>query len=180
MFSKLLIALLCASAVSAGTSVAGESCQDCHGSFQTMSSLGRRDIAFSANEIRSQTRMDATCSQCHLGSPAEKEKSAAHKGILRPLVVLKKGLQPITSARTTPLGFGSNQMSRVFATVAQDGRPAKDPRAAALSWHDKRRDTLSQDFEAMRKTCGACHRQEFDEFARSTMATNAKQSQYKG
>ena len=180
MFSKILFIMLLVSAVSTETAAAGESCQDCHGNFKIMSSLGRRDIAFSANEIQSQTRMDATCSQCHLGNPAEKEKSAAHKGILRPLVVSKKGFMPLTSARKTPLGFGSNQMNRVFATVEKDGKPVKDPRTAALSWHDKRRDTLSQDFEVMQKTCGACHKKEFDEFTRSTMGTNAKQKQYRG
>src|SRR5450631_436865 len=110
MFFKMLVILLSVSAISNGISAAGESCQECHGNFQLMSSLGRRDIVFSANEIQSQTRMDATCSQCHLGRPAEKEKSAAHKGILRPLVVSKKGFMPLTSARKTPLGFGSNQM----------------------------------------------------------------------
>lgn len=94
MVSKILYILLLVSAISAETSAAGESCQDCHGSFQLMSSLGRRDIAYSVNEIQSQTRMDATCSQCHLGNPAEKEKSAAHKGILRPLVVSKKVSYP--------------------------------------------------------------------------------------
>jgi hypothetical protein len=103
MYSKLLIILLLSSVVSTGTSDAIESCQDCHGNFQLMRSLGRQDISFSAKEIQSQTRMDATCSQCHLGSPAEKEKLAAHKGILRPLVISKKGLMPITSARKTPL-----------------------------------------------------------------------------
>ena len=141
MFSKILFILLFASGVSTGTVAASESCQACHGDFRLMSSLGRRDIAFSANEIQSQTRMDATCSQCHLGNPAEKEKSAAHKGILRPLVILKKGLMPLTSARKSPLGFGSNQMNRIYATVEKDGKSVKDPRVAALSWHDKRRDS---------------------------------------
>jgi len=180
MFSKTLIFLLLTAVILPGTGAAGESCQDCHGNFQLMNSLGRQDIAFSANEIQSQTRMDATCSQCHLGRPAEKEKTLAHTGILRPLVVSKKGLLPISSARKTPLGIGSNLMNRVFATVAKDGKPVKDPQAVALSWHDKRRDTLSQDIDAMQKTCGACHKKEFDEFVRSTMGTNAKQIQYKG
>jgi hypothetical protein len=180
MHLQVLLLLPFLFAVSGEAAVADESCQNCHGNFQLMSSLGRRDFSFSSGEIQSQTGMDATCSQCHLGNPKAMEKSAAHIGLLRLLVVSKNGLVPITSARKTPLGFGSNQTNRLFATLEKAGKPTKDTRAASLSWHDKRTDTLSQDFEAMGKTCGACHRQEFEEFTRSTMGTNAKQKQYGG
>jgi len=180
MFFNYVIILLLVCVANTGISSAGESCQDCHGNFQLMSTLGSPDFAFSANEIQTQTHMDATCSQCHLGNPTENEKSAAHKGILRPLVVSNKGFMPLTSLRKSPLGFGLNQANKVFATVIKDGKTVKDSQAVALSWHDKKRDTLSQDFSTMQKTCGACHKKEFDEFARSTMGTNAKQRQYGG
>jgi hypothetical protein len=62
----------------------------------------------------------------------------------------------------------------------KNGKQVKDTSVEAILWHDKRVDTLSQNFEVMRKTCGACHRKEFDEFSKSSMGTNAKQVQYKG
>jgi len=55
-----------------------------------------------------------------------------------------------------------------------------DPTVASLSWSDMRRDSLTQDFEAMGKSCGQCHAKEFEEFQRSAMGMNAKQKQYAG
>jgi hypothetical protein len=115
-----------------------------------------------------------------MGTPAAKQKDKAHQGMARLLVVAKQGFIVSTSARRYPLAYGTNPLNRLYAVTGKDGKPVKDSNVAAISWHDKKVDTLSQDFNVLRKTCGACHRKEFDEFSRSTMATNGKQSQYKG
>ncbi len=168
--------------IGGATAVAGasDSCNDCHGSRQRMESLGYGSFTVTRQETEAQTRMPATCSQCHLGNPEGKDKNTAHKGMARLLVVSKRGFSVSTSARRYPLAYDTNPMNRLYTLAAKDGKPAKDSTVAAISWHDKRVDTLSQDFDVMRKSCGACHRQQFDEFSRSTMATNGKQSQYKG
>ena len=159
---------------------AADSCSECHGNRQRMESLGYGHFTVTSQETAAQTRMPASCSECHLGDPAAKVKDKAHKGMARLIVVAKKGFTAITSARRYPLEYGTKPLNRLYTVTGKDGKMVKDSAVAAISWHDKKVDTLSQDFEVMRKTCGACHQKEFDEFSRSTMATNGKQSQYKG
>ena len=145
-----------------------------------MESFGAGGFVVSRAESQLQTGMPASCSECHLGNPAAGGKEAAHRGMAKLLVVSKKGFDVITSPRKYPLEYGTNPVSRIYTLVEKDGRPVRDASVTALSWHDKNRETLSQDFAVMKKTCGDCHAEEFAEFARSTMATNGKQSQYKG
>jgi len=159
---------------------AADSCSECHGSRQKMDSLGYGGFTVTRQETEAQAGMPASCSQCHLGNPEERDKEKAHQGVARLLVVSKKGLAPMTSARRYPLAYGTNPANRIYTLVDRDGKQVRDNSVAAISWHDKRPDSLTQDFGVMGKTCGACHRKEFEEFSRSTMGTNAKQSQYKG
>jgi len=162
------------------TANAADSCDNCHGNRQRMEALGYGSFAVTAREAEAQTGMPAICGDCHLGNPAEKDKDRAHKGMARLIVASKKGFAAITSARRFPLAYGTNPMNRLYTLVEKKGALVKDTSVAAISWHDKKPGTLSQDFEVMGKTCGTCHRKEFDEFSKSTMATNGKQSQYKG
>jgi hypothetical protein len=178
MIRTILLATMIAAA--AITVEAADSCIDCHGNPQQMESLGYGPFTVTSREVEAQTRMPAGCSECHLGNPNEKGKVEAHKGMARLLVVAKKGFTATTSVRRYPLEYGTNPMNRLYTVTKKDGKQVKDASVAAVSWHDKKVDTLSQDFAVMGKTCGTCHQKEFDEFSRSTMATNGKQSQYKG
>jgi hypothetical protein len=98
----------------------------------------------------------------------------------RLLVVTKKGFAVMTGARPYPLAYGTNPANRLYTVADRGGKREKDPSVVALSWHDKRADTLSQDFAVMERTCGRCHRDEVAQFSRSPMGTNGKQSQYRG
>jgi hypothetical protein len=171
----LILLLIAVTAVQAANG-----CRECHENLTKMVALGYGHFSVTQQEVEAQSHMPATCNECHLGNPAESNKEAAHKGMARLLVVSKKGLIVDTSAREYPLTYGTNQVNRIYTVVGKDGKTVKDSSVAAISWHDKNSDTLSQDLSVMKKTCGACHEKEFDEFSRSTMATNGKQSQYKG
>lgn len=166
--------------VCALTAQAADSCNGCHGNLKKMEALGYGGFAVSQQEVGKQTGMPATCSGCHLGNPDAADRETAHKGMLRLLAVSKKGLTAMTSARRYPLEYGTNPTNRLYTVTARNGKLVRDASVVALSWHDKRVDTLTQDFDVMGKTCGSCHPGEFDEFTRSTMATNGKQSLYKG
>ncbi|KAB0663408.1 cytochrome C [Oryzomonas japonica] len=159
---------------------AANSCRDCHENRIKMEALGYGHFSVTQQEVEEQSHMPATCNECHLGNPAESDGNAAHKGMARLLVVSKKGLAAGSSPRAYPLEYGTNPVNRISAVADKGGKKVKDASVAAISWHDKNPGTLSQDFSVMKKTCGACHEKEFDEFSRSTMATNGKQSQYKG
>lgn len=145
-----------------------------------MDSLGYGHFTVTQQEVEAQSGMQAACHECHLGKPDENAKDKAHMGMARLLVVSRKGFAASTSARKEPIEYGTNQMNRIYVVATKDGRRARDASVAAVSWHDKDRETLSQDFNVMKKSCGACHEKEFEEFSRSTMGTNGKQSQYKG
>ncbi|HEY3308562.1 MAG TPA: cytochrome c3 family protein [Desulfuromonadaceae bacterium] len=159
---------------------ASDSCNDCHGNYKNMQLSGNGSFAVTLQETGAQTRMPATCSECHLGDPDARNKDNAHKNMARLLVVSKKKLMVISSARKHPLQYGTNPMNHLYTVAEKDGKQVKDASVAAILWQDKKVDTLSQDFVVMKKTCGKCHEKEFAEFSKSTMATNGKQSQYKG
>ncbi|HEY6008925.1 MAG TPA: cytochrome c3 family protein [Geobacteraceae bacterium] len=157
----------------------GNSCLDCHASATKMAALGYAHFTVTAAEVKAQSGMTADCPDCHLGNPDSTEKEKAHKGMGRLLIVRKKGLKAETAERKYPLEFGAEPMNRIKYVADKDGKPAVDPTVAQILYQDKRPDTLSQDFAMMEKTCGACHKKEFDEFRKSAMGQNAKQSQYR-
>jgi hypothetical protein len=172
-----LIVLMYATVALADTS---GSCVSCHSDAVRMSALGAASLTITAAEVEQQSRMPAGCSDCHLGDPAASGKDPAHAGLARMLVVRSKGLSADVSPQTVPLQYGANPTNRLYVGVNRNGAITRDATVAAVSWHDKRKDTLTQDFDVMKNTCGKCHEKEFAEFSKSTMGTNAKQSLYKG
>lgn len=178
MVQIILLCLMMAGTVHAIE--AADNCSECHGNRQKMAAIGFEGFAVTQRETEAQTRMPARCSDCHLGHPEESDRTRAHKGMARLLDVAKKNLAPMTSARRYPLNYGTNPLNRLYTVTEKDGTQIRDASVAAISWHDKNPETLSQDFGVMKKTCGSCHEQEFAEFTRSTMARNGKQSQYAG
>jgi hypothetical protein len=158
---------------------ADDGCRNCHENRQTMEALGYGHFTVTQQEVEAQSGMQASCVGCHLGDPTAAGKEKAHQGLARLLVTRKKGMATAGAPRVSPLEFGTSPIDRIFLNTVKDGKQVKDSSVIAISWHDKNSQTLTQDFDVMRKTCGACHEQEFAEFSKSTMARNAKQSQYK-
>ena len=107
-----IILLVLAISGSALSAAAADSCRECHGDRQKMDALGYGGFAVTAREAEAQTRMPARCDQCHLGHPDTEDRSAAHQGMARLLVVSRKRLTPMTSVRLYPLQYGTNPVSR--------------------------------------------------------------------
>ena len=177
---KSIIVLVGLLLVIIAPAVASDSCLTCHSDAKRMSALGAAALIITGQEVEKQSRMPAGCSDCHLGNPDASERDQAHAGLARLLVVRKKGLMADPLPQTLPLQYGTNPVNRLYIGTQKDGKITRDASVVAVSWHDKRQDTLTQDFAVMRKTCGKCHEKEFAEFSKSTMGTNGKQSQYKG
>ena len=155
-----------------------DSCLACHANRAKMTGLGYPHFTVTPAEVRQQSGMTASCNACHLGSPAEAERGKAHLGMGRLQLVRKKGLLAESAERREPLELTGSAMSRIKHQIPKDGKASVDPGVGMILYQDKRRDTLSQDFSVMKKTCGACHAREFGAFTKSTMALNAKQSRY--
>ena len=170
-----------ASAAPAAALAAGGGCVACHGDPRKMKEMGFPHFAVTPQEVEAQTRMAADCAQCHLGDPGAATKEEAHRGLARLQIVKKKALAAdVTTPRKYPLQYGTNPANKLFVAAERGGKMTRDDSAVAIQWHDKRADTLTQNFDTLRRTCGACHPRELEEFEKSAMGTNAKQSQYKG
>ncbi|GFO56477.1 cytochrome c [Geomonas sp. Red276] len=170
--------LLCLPATSDCKEPRPDSCLDCHGSAERMASFGFPHFTVTEAEVEEQSGMSAGCSDCHLGDPAKADREEAHRGMGRWRLVMKKGLRAETVARKFPLEKSGDPVLRLKPMMEKEGRKVVDPAVTALLAQDKRSDTLSQDFDVMEKTCGKCHHEEFEQFKRSPMGRNAKQSQY--
>jgi hypothetical protein len=165
--------------IQVGVVQAADSCIGCHGDRLKMTRLGFPHMTVTAEEVASQSGMSAGCSECHRGDPAQAEREAAHQGMGRVLLVGKKGLLADSAQRVAPLELTGNPMTRIKAQTVRNGKTVVDPDVSLVLYQDKRRDTLSQDFAMMDKSCGSCHAREFAQFTTSTMARNGKQSQYR-
>lgn len=172
------VVLFCCFLPAAGWSQ--DSCRGCHEDLRQMTGYGYGHFTVSQREVEIQSGMPAGCSDCHRGNPAAGDRSAAHQGMGRLKPVLKKSFAVLSSPRSYPLEFGGNQTNRIMLSVERNGKKGRNPDVTAILYQDKRSDTLSQDFSMMEKSCGTCHKKEFSEFTKSTMATNYKQSQYRG
>ena len=161
------------------------SCLECHGNAAKMKELGFPQFTMTQEEVSKQTGMPATCTNCHFGNPADATKEGAHKGLLRLYYVKLKGFQAVTRDKLEkykPESLeqrGKNQVIDLLPMVEKEGKPVKDPEAHTILFHDKNPDNLSQNYPVMEKTCGVCHLKQVEEFKKTAMGHNAKQSQYK-
>ena len=172
----LLVILILPALVGAADST--DSCLACHANSKKMAELGYPHFTVTPAQVRQQSGMTASCDACHLGDPKASDPEMAHQGMGRLQLVKKKGQKAESAQRHVPLELTGNPMSRIKNQIIKDGKTVVDPSVALVLYQDKRRDTLSQDFTIMEKTCGACHSGEFEEFSRSTMARNGKQNRY--
>jgi hypothetical protein len=174
-----ITAPLVAFIISAPPAYSSQSCIKCHADSQIMTEAGYPHLYVTNDAVRSQSGMTATCTDCHLGNGSAIDRETAHTGMGRILYVRKKGLKAEVVQRKLPFEFGTNPLLRVIPQITKDGKPVPDQTVQTILFQDRRRDTLSQDFAMMEKTCGSCHRAQFAEFSRSIMGKNAKQSAYK-
>ena len=77
----------------------GGSCLTCHSDAQKMKELGFPQFTITNEDARKQTKMPASCADCHLGNSSDSTKEGAHKGLLRLYYVKSKGFQAVTRDR---------------------------------------------------------------------------------
>lgn len=156
-----------------------QSCITCHADSRAMTEAGYPHFFVTVDAVENQSGMNATCTDCHLGNGTAVDRETAHQGMGRMFYVRKKGLKGDAAHRSLPFEFGTNLILRLIPQQKKEGKSVPDATVQAILFQDRRIDTLSQNFTMMEKTCGSCHRQQFDEFSKSIMGKNAKQSSYK-
>ena len=185
LIAATIILLNTESATAVQNDLTTSSCLACHGDIQKMKELGFPRLTLTQQDAEKQTRMPATCVDCHLGNPADQTKDGAHKGLLRLYAVSTKEFQ--TETRDKLFNFkpevlepkGKNQMTNLLPLVNKDGKMVKDPEINTILYHDKNPADLSFNYPVLKKTCGVCHAQQVEELKKTAMGQNAKQRLYR-
>lgn len=161
---------------------APNSCLSCHEDGKKMAELGYSHFTVTQAEVEKQSGMPASCPDCHLGDPSKTGKEEAHRGMGRLLLVKKKGLLAEQRERQYPLEVterGTPPLHSLTFYGEKDGKRVVDQTVKMITYQDKKRDTLSQDFTQMEKTCGKCHPREVAGFRQSKMGSNARHRLYR-
>ncbi|WP_456474241.1 cytochrome c3 family protein [Candidatus Pyrohabitans sp.] len=148
-----------------------DSCVDCHGSEEKMKDLGYPQFYFPLEEVREQSGMPATCTDCHLGNPDAASMEEAHEGVLSVQIVSKKGFSILDREGILPALIPNG--SRLSSMLP------KNPKVNTMIYHDREPDLFTFNRSVVEKTCGKCHRKQVEEFAHTVMGSVKYQSEYR-
>ncbi len=184
MIKYAIIFIMLAALFTTGEAGAQDSCAWCHSDAARMKESGFPQFTFTLEQVQKETKMPATCMDCHLGNPLDKTMEGAHQGLLSLYVVKsnlqavrRDGLKEFKPDLLTP--SGKNTMVALLPKTARNGKTLKDPEVNTILYQDRSQEDLSFNYPAQEKTCGTCHQKEVEEFRKTAMGYNAKQSQYK-
>jgi len=168
-----------------------EECENCHGDPNKMTVSGGLQFALTLTEVRAQTRMPASCSDCHLGNRVEVSKEEAHRGVLMVRAIRQKTWEAATRTGMVPDDVkdwpvleprGDDRATQLFPKRLYGGILKNNPDYKTIIYHDKNDGTLAFNPGIAEKTCGKCHAEISRSFMLSPMGggTGAHtQSQYR-
>jgi hypothetical protein len=176
--SRYALFLVLAALSAASTLHAADSCIDCHENAGKMKDAGYPQFAVTAADVKAQTRMPASCVDCHLGDPAASAKDEAHKGMLTLRAVGRKWNTP-TRAEMKEQDVkdwpgleprGANRASMLGPKLAEEtGAMTDNPDYRSILYHDKNGPTLAFNPGIAEKTCGKCHPDHVKGFLKTAM-----------
>ncbi len=170
---------------------AADACSDCHGDSRKMGAAGFPRFAFSSSGVNAQTRMPASCVDCHLGDPAAETGETAHQGLLTLTVVRQKTWEALSRKALQPEDLkdwpdlqprGADRSTRLFPKRIYDGNLRNNTDFRTILYQDKNPGTLAFNPVIAGKTCGKCHVEIVKSFLLSPMGGGAgahTQSQYR-
>lgn len=155
-------------------------CVKCHSDAAKMQQLGYPQFILSEKSAQVQSRHpNVKCHQCHLGNGRAKDADAAHKGMLKALLIGHR-YELLDRKKTAPDSFiprGSDRIREMLPVVTENGETFTHPDVKNLLWHDRDPETLGYDPRIAAKTCGtsACHPEMVKQFSRTHMGGNIRQ-----
>ena len=153
-----------------------ERCVSCHADKERMRSLGYPQFVMTREQVQKESRHPNTeCRDCHLGNGLSDDPDAAHKGMLK-LIVLDNDLNVVPRKGLVKQLLPSGP-DRLRAMLPRDESGELIYEVGTLLWHDRDPVTLGYDPAIARKTCGkaACHPDQVKQFDTSVMASNFRQ-----
>jgi hypothetical protein len=153
-----------------------DQCVQCHSDAQKMAALGYPQFIMNREQVQKEARHPNTeCRDCHLGNGLSRDPVAAHKGMLK-LIVLDNDLNimPRKGHINRLLPSGTDRLREMLPHLA-DG--SLDYDVGTLLWHDRNTVTLGYDPAIAQKTCGksGCHPDQVKQFSTSIMGSNFRQ-----
>jgi hypothetical protein len=189
--SRWFLLLMIAVMMNTANADTEEGCKDCHGNVQKMGDSGFPQFTLSPEQVRNQTRMSASCSDCHLGNAGSAAQVEAHGGMLLLRAVRQKTWEaiPRSSMATEDVREwpfleqrGDTRATQLFPKRRYAGVLKDNPEYKTIIYHDKNTDTLAFDPGIAQKTCGKCHAEIVQSFLKSPMGGGIgahTQSQYR-
>jgi hypothetical protein len=166
-----------------------EGCTACHADASGMAKLGYSQFIIGPVAVQSQSKMHASCEDCHLGDPSGKTVMEAHTGMLTLTVVdrewkaFKRWEMPkedlLAWGRLEPRG--QNRASVISPKLLKGGKFTENPEYRTVLWQDKNPLTLAFNPVIAEKTCGRCHAEIVQSYLKSPMGGGKgahTQSQY--
>ena len=151
-------------------------CVQCHSDTKRMTSLGYPEFAMTREQVQKESRHPNTeCRDCHLGNGLSDDPAAAHRGMLK-LIVLDNDFNSMPrKGHVTQLLPSGDDRTRNMLPRLPDG--SLDYDVGTLLWHDRSTVTLGYDPSIARQTCGktSCHPEEVKQFSTSMMGANFRQ-----
>lgn len=154
-------------------------CVRCHGDLAQLTRLGAPWALVTEEAMRKESRHPyILCRDCHLGNGRATDKEAAHRSMLKMLLVGDDG-NPRERASHYPYGLSRTGSDRIFSFL-----PKKEEKGQWLHypvrnilWHDRDPESLNFDPALAAKTCGkaGCHPEELKQFRATTMGANHRQ-----
>ncbi len=154
-------------------------CVRCHADKDKMERL-KASWAYVTDEIvqRESRHPHILCRDCHLGNGRAKEKDAAHKGMLRMLIVSDNG-NLLDRVKAYPYGLsktGDDSLTALMPQIPVSGKSLPEA-VRNILWHDRSPETFDFDPRITEKTCAksGCHPEELKQFQTSVMGKNHRQ-----
>jgi hypothetical protein len=145
--------------------VAEDTCVKCHSDSAVMAAAGSPQFVVTPDDVMTQSKMPATCVQCHKGNSSASDKRSAHSGLLslnladQKFAVFGRTAMPSEDTRFWQ-GLqprGNNRATQLLPKKNTDGRLIDNPSYKVLLWHDKNPETLAFNPVIAMETCGLCH-----------------------
>ncbi|MCE5311963.1 MAG: hypothetical protein LLF86_02290 [Nitrospiraceae bacterium] len=159
-------------------------CVKCHEDSARMQQFGYPQFVVTAKAAQQQSgHLNVKCHQCHLGNGRAKDADAAHKGMLKVLLVGHKYevLDRKTTAPDALVPRGNDRIRQMLPVVSEAGETFTNPAVKNVLWHDRDPVTLGYDPRIAAKTCGAsgCHPEMVEQFSKTHMGGNIRQRSMK-